>query len=588
MPNKKRLTQLLLSATILSLPILLSGCLFESSSSGDPKQRYYDQQLTWTSCDPNILYEDLGEDRTTEALDTLGDRLQCTFMKVPVHHADPSKGDFQIAVMRTRAAEQRTGNLFFNPGGPGGDGFIYSALYGLLWKDANPQDNIGAQLHQLQNQYDLIGFSPRGTGFSSTVSCSSNERQALASNHETPPDNAIEIHLKNAEIQARNCQKNPLMRYINTEETVQDMDMLRHLLGDKKLNFIGYSYGTWLGAWYASRFPQNAGRMLLDSNMDFSANFDSAFLDQAYGNDKLLNEFLAPYAANHNAVFQLGDTTEKVQAVFPSLSVQLQDLAQSEISSRMSGRKNANDILFILRTIQVLDGLYKNAPGLTPEEMYSLIETTHFLPGEKQNEEAIKEAKRYVDIRNSDIKFTTTEVAPADATYYAVACNDTPTNTSRQFWIDSAKSSLEQYPFRGNSPANHVCLFWGGATTTKPPLERANYTDDGILLLQSVYDPATPLKGARSAFEKLSNARLIVVENESTHGLFPYGTECVDIDVGRYLNEGLLPSNREKNCPAIDFPAPQPRGVATKSQTYMNPEESNLILDIIKNKIGHK
>lgn len=102
----------------------------------------------------------------------------------------------------------------------------------------------------------MVGFSPRGTGAGTTLTCTANEpsREVNFPSDDRSPAN-IEAMLYNLRLATKACQNNPLTPYINTEQTAWDLDLIRHLIGDAKLNYIGYSYGTWLGAWYAARFP---------------------------------------------------------------------------------------------------------------------------------------------------------------------------------------------------------------------------------------------------------------------------------------------------------------------------------------------
>lgn len=588
-----------------ALPILISGCFSDSSSSSgsDPMTRYTQQTLNWQACDPDLFSDTIGSEMATEAIEALGDRLQCTQMTVPMDYNAVDKADLVIAVSRTRAAQpaQRVGNLFFNPGGPGGDGLSYAALYGELWQNANPDNPIGEQLKTLNNRFDLIGFSPRGTGSSTNLNCSGQEMFKSTSTHTNSDDNT-QNQLDNAKLVAQTCLKNPMARYINTEQTVRDMDLLRQLLGDDKLNFIGYSYGTWLGSWYASRFPQHAGRMLLDSNMNFTSTFDEAIIRNAAGRQRLIDDYWAPFAAEHNDVFLLGDTAEAVQGVFPSLSIALQDLTDSEIETSIGDSHESIFNLYILRTAQVLNGLMEQNPDADPATLHNLVETTDFLPNPETNLTARAKAHQMIDHLHHH-QPERIAMPPSDATYTAVVCNDTPSNPDPQYWIDTGREQLQDFPFHGNTVTEQPCLYWGGPSVIKPNIQAANTTEAGILMLQSEYDPLTPIEGAKEAFSHLTHARFITVNNESTHGLFPYDTECVDLTVAQYFNDGLLPDELMQTCEGKGWPPldedgdvsdPQdskssksPKN-AVQTDIYLNPERAHQLLEAIKSGIGAK
>ncbi len=304
---------------------------------------------------------------------------------------DINKADLLIAVSRTRAAtpSQRIGNLFFNPGGPGGDGLAFAARFGQLWQDANPENSIGQQLKTLNNRFDLIGFSPRGTGSSTHFTCSGNERWKPTSTHTDNEQNTQNL-LYNAELIARTCLKNPMARYINTENTVRDMDLLRQLLGDDQLNYFGYSYGTWLGSWYARRFPQHTGRMLLDSNMNFTSTFDEASIRNAAGRQRLIDDYWAPFAAEHHEDFLLGDTVDAVRNVFPSLSIAMQDALSDQIGGVIGRSQAALSNLHSLRTAQVLDRMMLQTPDIELNLLREQVETTEFFPNADTNDQAKK------------------------------------------------------------------------------------------------------------------------------------------------------------------------------------------------------
>ncbi|MGC9386652.1 MAG: alpha/beta fold hydrolase [Hydrogenovibrio sp.] len=595
-----------------ALPILISGCFSDSSSSSgsDPMTRYTQQTLNWQACDPDLFSDTIGSEMATEAIEALGDRLQCTQMTVPMDYNAVDKADLVIAVSRTRAAEpaQRFGNLFFNPGGPGGDGLSYAALYGELWQNANPDNPIGEQLKTLNNRFDLIGFSPRGTGSSTNLNCSGQEVYKPTSTH-TDSDDNTQNQLDNAKLVAQTCLKNPMARYINTEQTVRDMDLLRQLLGDDKLNFIGYSYGTWLGSWYASRFPQHTGRMLLDSNMNFTSTFDKAIIRNAAGRQRLIDDYWAPFAAEHNDVFLLGDTTEAVRGVFPRLSIPQQDLFTLVVAERIGNSSTAIINLFLLRIHQVLNSLIQQNPDADPTTLRELVATTDFLPNPENNLQARIDANKIIDQLSNENEESDENapepdriyLKPSSATYTTVICNDTPSNPDPQFWIDTGKQQLREYPFFGNDVTEQPCLYWGGPSVTKPNIQAANTTEAGILMLQSEYDPLTPIAGAKEAFSHLTHARFITVNHESNHGLFPYGTECVDLTVAQYFNDGLLPDALMQTCEGKGWPpidedddvsdtqdsksSKSPKN-AVQTDIYLNPERAHQLLEAIKSGIG--
>ncbi len=212
----------------------------------DPKLAdFYDQQLDWQPCDE-------------------GDDDECATMEVPLDYAHPKVETIKLALLKVVAREPgaKVGSLVVNPGGPGAPGTSYAAAGGTYWGDA------------LLDHFDIVGFDPRGTGDSTAVDCLTDEQldDYLAS--EPVPDSPAE--LAESENRARSfgegCVTNSgaVAAHVSTVEAVRDMDILRAVLGEPRLDFFGASYGTVLGATYAQIFPKRIGRMVLDGAVDLS------------------------------------------------------------------------------------------------------------------------------------------------------------------------------------------------------------------------------------------------------------------------------------------------------------------------------
>ncbi len=538
---------------VLLIMLALVGCSSDSGGPApDPLAAYKSQVVNWQTCDEGIL----GVDRLNlmkKAQEKLGERLKCAMITVPMDYANPSKGDLQIAIMRTAAGKQgvQKEGIFFNPGGPGSDGLGLAAATSLKFENLDaPNDVIAAELKKMGDRFELIGFSPRGVGASTQLICASNEQTKR--NFPFPWDmgnETIQNTLYNTQLETAACQKNPLTPYINTEQTVRDMDLIRHLLGYEKLNYIGYSYGTWLGAWYAGRFPERAGRMLLDSNVDFSRNFEDLYLARAIGEQRLYDEVFAPFAARNNDRLALGNSPEEVRTVFPALQplwLKGQTYGWTDQSTNTGTdtlESNAFQAMITLRSAQVLQQLHQKHPNIASlDEWELIISQTLFSPDVAINEQAKKRAfdmkKAYSAPVSGGSNFL---LGNESAVRLAIRCNDTPYTHSQDFWIDTALLQFVQYPFFGAQVLNYSCPNWPAPKVQKPSMAEVNRASEGILMLQSRYDALTRVEGALQTFERLSKSSMIMVEREYQHGLFPYSTECVDLAVARYFNEGILP-----------------------------------------------
>lgn len=199
-------------------------------------ERFYAQQLAWAPCSGG----------------------ECATMTVPMDYSAPDGKTLDIAVFRLRATGARQGSLLVNPGGPGASGISYARAASAGWV-VSPS---------VLRSFDIVGFDPRGVGDSSSITCLAPDRlDAFFAQDPTPDDPAEELlAAKMAAEFGRSCVKNSpgLAEHISTVEAARDMDILRARLGDPKLNYLGKSYGTLLGATYAGLFPQLVGRMVLD------------------------------------------------------------------------------------------------------------------------------------------------------------------------------------------------------------------------------------------------------------------------------------------------------------------------------------
>jgi pimeloyl-ACP methyl ester carboxylesterase len=514
----------------------IAGLAACGGGSSDPMEPFNTQSLAWQACDPSILGQE------TSVFEQLGERAQCANMRVPLDYENPSKGEAVVALLRVSAEDpkQRAGAIYFNPGGPGGDGLWMAAQFGALWSIADPGNSLGKPLKQLSTRYDLIGFSPRGVGASTRLYCASNEMlvEVKLPSADRSQGN-IQNMLYNARLKAEACRKNPLSKYINTEQTVRDLDLARSLMGDSQFHYIGYSYGTWLGAWYASRFPERVGRMLLDSSMNFSGTFDDAKLMQPMGYQRILDQVLAPYAARHDDKFSLGTNADDVRAIYGALPNSVKEYVGFTMPLNKSG--DAVDGVLLLSGAKGAGNLIDTFPLGSPDDLHQLIEARVFSNDAAYNLRARWRAHSAVNYHfKSPFQRVSVMLEPSEAVFDAVSCNDTPSNRDSQFWIDQGNAHAVKYPLRGGAVTEQPCLYWGGPVVTKPPLSSTAQAGP-ILMVQTQYDGATPTEGAMTAFAAMPNAGMILINDEYSHGAFPYGTTCVDQAVADYFASGIFP-----------------------------------------------
>jgi len=516
--------------------------------ASDPLAAYTNQTLEWQTCGQRFR-ETIGAHFSAE-LDKLGNRASCALMRAPLDYGDPAKGDVQVALLRVAAedSEQRLGAILFNPGGPGADGLYLSVAFGSQWTAAECADPVKALYKQMSRQYDLIGFSPRGTGASTNLTCPSDASFGFESIIAVDNSQAnFDSILRNSRLIAENCGKNPQTLYMNSETTVRDLDLVRHLLGDSKFNYIGYSYGTWLGAWYAGRFPERVGRMLLIGNVDITALLNDVILPQGQGMQRVMDEVLAPYAARHPDRFRLGSEAEEVKQAYHSLRTVtprhlLAAMAELQVNT-ISKSSKADDTLLYLRAAQLMQEYLAAHPGADKDAVKSWVEGAQFVPDQGLNGRARTAALELNNLYFSKVRqeTKTAAITGQDALQWAVMCNDSGTRYGVDSWIGENRTSAELYPLFGGPWPRNACLYWPVPTGKRPAVEAVGKAGP-FMMVQAELDPWTSLLGAMKTFAVLPNASMILVEKEYSHTLLlPYGAECVDRPVAEYFLFGKQP-----------------------------------------------
>ena len=220
-------------ALALSVALLISGCS-STSTVNEPLSdlaEYENQKLDWATC-----YDD----------------FECTDLLVPIDYADLTVGTFEISVLRYKAQDQknRIGSLIVNPGGPGGSGVDYAYNAEFIFDP------------DVLDRFDIVGFDPRGVDRSEPIKCLNDAETDASYAADAKPDNEAELAKAMADAKdfIDKCQSaNKYLNHYSTAEAARDMDILRAALGDEKLNYLGKSYGTYLGTLYAQFFPDKVG-----------------------------------------------------------------------------------------------------------------------------------------------------------------------------------------------------------------------------------------------------------------------------------------------------------------------------------------
>jgi pimeloyl-ACP methyl ester carboxylesterase len=226
-------------------------------AAADPLAEFYDQQADWHQCaepPPPDPSEQPDDGIIVDPWEGQWKNMECALVRVPVNYRAPDDGSLMIEVSRIKATDttHRKGVLLFNPGGPGGGGLSMP---------------LGARGMEIAKYFDLIGFDPRGVGRTSALKCEQVAERPPGTTR--PTDDQFAQYTAYARAREDACRRagGGIRPYINTANTARDMDVIRAVLGEKKINYLGYSYGTYLGAVYGSLFPKRLNRSVLDSSI---------------------------------------------------------------------------------------------------------------------------------------------------------------------------------------------------------------------------------------------------------------------------------------------------------------------------------
>ncbi|WP_455356926.1 alpha/beta hydrolase [Streptomyces sp. SYSU K217416] len=448
---------------------------------------FYAQTIAWKACDGGV---------------------QCGRLTVPLDYADPDAGTIQLALVRRPATNpaHRTGSLLFNPGGPGESGV--KAV----------QDHTNEYFTtRLRSRFDLVGFDPRGVGQSAPIRCRSAAPPADSGPVDGTPDDPAEVdrYLASLKDFAAACQAGAGARLarVSTIEAARDMDVLRAVLGDARLHYLGLSYGTYLGALYAEQFPDWVGRLVLDAAFDPRINALDSLRDQAAGFQLALEAFLADCATRTDC--PLGTDVPGARQHLAEL------LARLDHTPLPVGEQDTLDKDTALWAIS--DALYS-----------------------KQAWPRLEEALRQARAGHGADLLELITIPYADNFWdalTAVTCLDWPPALTSTEQVQAQLPSFRQassvfgewFAWRGLG-----CADWPVKPVGTPHKVTAPGTPP-ILVLGTTRDPATPYAGAKGLAEQLASGVLLTHDGDG-HGAYNIGSSCVDDTVDAYLIEGRPPT----------------------------------------------
>ncbi|NII55521.1 alpha/beta fold hydrolase [Luteibacter sp. SG786] len=466
----------------------------------------------------------------------LRDRLQCATIQAPLDHAIRDGRTLAVGVIRVRAGvpSQREGSIFFNPGGPGihPGRFLRSIVKG--WADTDASDPHEGSKRLLADRFDIVAVIPRGLVGSTEVRC----LNGLPGAHAYVPTHLDDVNWGLMTVAAasavRACATPAHAPYINTEQHVHDMDMVRRSLGDARIHIYGASYGGMIAAWYAANYPQNTGRMLLDSTLDFTHDYVTAVrLNLRARHDTIQREVVQPVLDNP-ARFGFGRDPQAVAMAIANLPSRIREVWFAGMESPVE-----------LAAALLVAPWWRDARPPSYDAMETLIQRAPITP-DAGIADRIRLAARLLATKLYAPPRTTPLFADSpegDSVRSIVVCNDIPWALSEQEIRARAQADATRYwSYTGDTTMQELmCLQWGGSTARQPDLATLEQASP-FLMLQSDKDDTTPPSGAAHILERFPNAHLLMVRDSNIHGLFNFTlSPCIESTAANYLLTGALP-----------------------------------------------
>jgi pimeloyl-ACP methyl ester carboxylesterase len=511
---RSRVRALAASVAIMALP--LSGCsLLGRGDDGPPPATpsvsvprtppagsealagYYGQDLAWKGCGVG----------------------QCAGLRVPLDYARPQGGSITIQVLRMKATKkgQRLGSLVVNPGGPGGSGIDYARAADFI---------VGKPVRQ---RYDVVGFDPRGVQRSEPVDCLPDaEMDGFLGQDPTPDDTSEERQFATtSKTFAAGCQQRTgaLIGHLSTVDAAKDMDILRSALRDPKLNFLGKSYGTFLGATYAGLFPKLVGRFVLDGVLPPDITPAELSAGQAEGFERATRAWARDCLGEGDC--PLGGSVDEVMT---NLGQLLKRLDSQPVP--VSGDARVTELTEGWAATGIAQAMYDQRSWST------LTDALDQVVRHDDGTQLMKLADQYAE-RNADGRYTGNLLEA----FYAISCLDNPDSADPAVYKERARDSSVKAPTWGPFLAwgSFVCGQWPVKSVATP--HRISADGSGpIVVVGTTRDPATPYEWSVRLRDQLANARLLSFDGDG-HTAYGRSNRCIDTAINDYYTKGKVPAD---------------------------------------------
>ncbi|MDN4476361.1 alpha/beta hydrolase [Demequina sp. SYSU T00192] len=455
----------------------------------------YAQEVVWDSCG----------------------RLQCATIQVPVDWSDPNGSTIDLELNRRPALDQdaRIGSLLINPGGPGGSG--KELTEGVV-------TSAGEDVVQ---RFDIVGFDPRGVADSTPLACGDADviDEYYLTDRTLDTEAALEEARQITAEFAEGCRElsGPLIENVDTSSVARDMDVIRAVLGDDELYYLGYSYGTQLGAVYAELFPQNVGRMVLDGAVDFLLPGEEFAAGQASGFEGSLMNFI-DWCLDQDTCPLSGSPEQARQQVY-DIAIQARDVGFESLDG---DPVNGNLMVYGMVITMYDEGSWVYLEAGLDEVLRQgtadiFFQLANFYLDKDTNGEEYNSNSQWAFTAISCVDNLETEPVTLEE---ANAFRETIEEASPTFgWWFADTLGCDGWPW-----------------TAKEPVTALEAADDAapILVIGTTNDPATPYAWAESLTEQLASSTLLTYEGEG-HTAYGRSNQCIIDAVDGYLVGGEMP-----------------------------------------------
>ena len=457
---------------------------------------------------------------------------ECAKISVPLDYSKPTGAKIKLAISRQKhTAKRYQGVMLMNPGGPGGSGLVLS-----IYRDFIP--------HDAGQGYDWIGFDPRGVGASEPrVSCNPTYFGYNRPRY-VPASPALEdawFARTTAYAKACDAKNGPILDHLTTVDSVKDMDSIRAALGQKQINYYGFSYGTYLGQVYADFYPKRLRRVVFDGTVDPRGVWYGDNLGQDRAFEKDINIWFG-WLARYDSVYHLGKTQAAVRSLFYRTQERLSDDPVTAAGGKLGGSEWADAFLYAGYGQWSWTDLAKVFSGFVHDDDVDALEGAYL------------DANGYGD----DNLY---------AVYLGVQCTDTAWPQKWSTWKKDNWRVFVDAPFYtwANAWFNEPCRHWPAKPRKQVDVDGKNV--GSILMINETLDGATPYAGSLEVRSRFKKARLIKVPGGTTHANSLAGNACVDDRIAAYLADGSLPKRKSgRRADVSCAPLPQPDPTAPSAQ----------------------